>query len=74
MIGGDTVNMTQYPEAYLAVEMEIPVVNIALVTDYDAGLEGRDDIKPVTMEEVFKVFNENLAKLKELIFEMIEII
>lgn len=74
MIGGDTVNMTQYPEAYLAVEMEIPVVNIALVTDYDAGLEGRDDIKPVTMEEVYKVFNENLAKLKEMIFEMIETI
>ena len=72
MIGGDTVNMTQYPEAYLALELDIPVVNVALVTDFDAGLEGREDIKPVTMEDVLKVFNENLLKLKTMIFDMIE--
>ncbi|MBN2285958.1 MAG: S-methyl-5'-thioadenosine phosphorylase [Tissierellales bacterium] len=72
LMGGDTVNMTQYPEAYLALELEIPIVNVALVTDFDAGLEGREDIKPVTMEEVYKVFNDNLSKVKDLIFRMIE--
>ena len=30
--------MTQYPEVYLAKELGI-YANIALVTDYDAGLE-----------------------------------
>lgn len=71
-MGWDTVNMTQYPEGYLALELNIPLVNIALVTDYDAGLEGRDDIKPVTMEQVIKTFNANIDKVKSLIFKMIE--
>lgn len=71
-MGWDTVNMTQYPEGYLALELGISLVNIALVTDYDAGLEGRDDIKPVTMDDVYKVFNQNIEKVKSLIFNMIE--
>ena len=32
--------MTQYPEAYLARELEMCYVNISLITDYDVGLEG----------------------------------
>lgn len=71
-MGWDVINMTQYPEAYLALELEIPYVNIALVTDYDAGLEGRDDIKPVTHEAVLKVFDENIERVKKLIYRMIE--
>ena len=38
--GWDVINMTQYPEAYLARELEMCYVNISLVTDYDVGLEG----------------------------------
>ncbi len=71
-MGWDTVNMTQYPEGYLALELGIPIVNIGLVTDYDAGLEGRDEIKPVTMEDVYKVFNQNIEEVKGLIFNMIK--
>ncbi len=71
-MGGDIINMTQYPECYLALELKIPFVNIALVTDYDSGLEGRDDIKPVTMEEVLKVFNKNVENVKKVIFKIIE--
>ena len=56
--------MTQYPEVYLAKELGICYANIALVTDYDAGLEGTDDIPPVTEEEVLKVFDENNEKVK----------
>ncbi|MBZ4646559.1 MAG: methylthioadenosine phosphorylase [Clostridia bacterium] len=71
-MGWEVINMTQYPECYLALEMEIPYVNISLITDYDAGLEGRDDIKPVTHEAVLKVFNENVENVKKLIYTMIE--
>lgn len=71
-MGWGVINMTQYPEAYLALEMEIPYVNISLITDYDVGLIGREDIKPVTHDEVLRVFNENIDKVKSLIYKMIE--
>lgn len=50
----------------------IPVVNIALITDYDAGLEGRPDIKPVQAEDVVRVLEDNNDRVKQLIFKMIE--
>lgn len=68
----DVINMTQYPECILAKELDIPYINIALITDYDAGLEGNEDIKPVTEEEVLRVFAENNEKVKKLIFRIIE--
>ena len=46
-------------------------MNIALVTDYDAELEGHPDIAPVTHEAVLKVFSENNDKLKRLLMAMI---
>lgn len=70
-MGWEVINMTQYPEAYLAREVGICYANIALITDYDAGTEGNHEIKPVTEEEVFKVFQENNEKVKKVIFEMI---
>lgn len=68
--GWEVINMTQYPEVYLARELEICVVNISLITDYDAGLVG--DVDPVSHSEVIKVFNANNDKLKNLLFSMIE--
>lgn len=70
-MGWEVINMTQYPECYLARELGICYANIALITDYDAGLEGRDDIVPVTHEDVLKVFQENNEKLKKMLFEII---
>lgn len=70
--GWEVINMTQYPECILAKELEIPYVNISLITDYDAGLEGNTDIKPVTEEEVYRVFSENNDKVKKVIYRMIE--
>jgi 5'-methylthioadenosine phosphorylase len=70
--GWDVVNMTQYPEAILAREAEICYAAVALITDYDAGLEGNPDIKPVTLDEVIKVFNENNEKIKKVLFDVIE--
>lgn len=71
-MGWEVINMTQYPECYLAREMGICYTNIALITDFDAGLEGNDDIPPVTLEEVYKVFNENNDKVKAMLFEIIK--
>src|SRR3954454_7867782 len=38
--GFEVINMTQYPEAYLARELGICYAAIALITDYDTGVEG----------------------------------
>lgn len=71
-MGWDVINMTQYPECYLAKELGICYANIALITDYDAGLEGNPEVKPVTQEEVYKVFAQNNEKLKTMLFELIK--
>jgi len=68
--GWDVVNMTQYPEAALAREQEMCYLNISLVTDYDAGLEGDPDVRPVSHGEVIGVFEENLGRLRSLISEI----
>ncbi len=70
--GWEVINMTQYPEVILAREAEICYVNISLITDFDAGLEGTHNIEPVTADEVVRVFNENNEKVKKVIFKMIE--
>jgi 5'-methylthioadenosine phosphorylase len=62
--GWEVVNMTQYPEAILARELGMCYSGVALVTDYDAGLEGVEGIEPVTIEVVFKVLAENIEKVQ----------
>jgi len=64
--------MTQYPEAILAREMEMCYCGIALITDYDAGLEGMQDVKPVTLQEVLTVFKDNNERVKKVILDMIK--
>jgi 5'-methylthioadenosine phosphorylase len=59
--GWDVVNMTQHPEAVLARELGICYAGLALVTDYDVGVEG--DRPPVSQEEVFNYFGENVHRL-----------
>jgi 5'-methylthioadenosine phosphorylase len=66
--GWDVVNMTQYPEAWLARELELCYANVSLVTDYDVGLEGMPDVPPVSADAAFAVFRENLDKLRALLF------
>jgi len=64
--------MPQYPEVALARELEMCYLNISVVTDYDVGLEGDPKVKPVAHEEVVKVFNENVEKLRNLISEIVK--
>jgi 5'-methylthioadenosine phosphorylase len=63
--GWDVINMTAYPEGYLARELELCYANISMVTDHDVGVEGT---APVSHEQVLHVFEENNAKLRELLF------
>lgn len=67
-IGGTVVNMTGHPEAVLARELALCYTAIALVTDLDAGVEGDHG---VTQEEVFRVFGENTARLRELLLDAV---
>jgi 5'-methylthioadenosine phosphorylase len=69
--GWDVVNMTQYPEAWLARELELCYVNLMLVTDYDVGLEGMPDVPPVSADMAFEVFSENLDRLRALLFRAV---
>ncbi len=66
--GWQVINMTQYPEAVLARELELCYANVSLITDYDVGVE---NVPAVTHEEVIRVFTENNARLRELLFAVI---
>jgi 5'-methylthioadenosine phosphorylase len=70
-MGWTIINMTGYPEALLARELELCYVNVSLVTDYDVGLEGIPGVVPVTHAEVVRVFEENNAKLRELLLALL---
>jgi 5'-methylthioadenosine phosphorylase len=69
--GWDVVNMTQYPEAYLARELGIHYSGVALVTDYDTGVEDDPGVEPVTQEQVFAFFDENLHHVRSLLAELV---
>jgi 5'-methylthioadenosine phosphorylase len=69
--GWDVVNMTQYPEAYLARELGLCYLGVALITDYDTGVEDDPTVEPVTMEQVFSFFDDNLHRLRLLLFDVI---
>ena len=66
--GWHVVNMTQYPEAWLARELCLCYANVSLVTDYDVGLEGTAHVVPVSADKAMEVFRDNLDKLRSLLF------
>jgi len=70
--GWHVINMTQYPEAYLARELEMCYVNLSLITDYDAGVHDDPSSTPVTMEEVFRVFSANVDRLRDAVLGLVE--
>jgi len=67
-LGGAVVNMTGHPEAALARELALCYTAVALVTDLDAGVAGGS---AVTQEEVFRVFAENTARLREVLLDAV---
>jgi 5'-methylthioadenosine phosphorylase len=70
-IGGTIVNMTGHPEAVLARELALCYTTIALVTDLDAGVDGDHG---VTQDEVFTVFAENTAKLRDVLLTAVAVL
>jgi 5'-methylthioadenosine phosphorylase len=66
--GFTLVNMTGYPEAVLARELEMCYAAIALVTDLDAGIDSGTAVKAV---DVFAEFEKNMGPFKKLVHEAI---
>lgn len=67
--GWEVINMTQYPEAYLCRELGMAVVNISLITDFDAGvIEGTEAVDAMSVLEVFEM---NAARIRRVVLEMI---
>jgi 5'-methylthioadenosine phosphorylase len=56
--GWEVINMTQYPEAWLCRELGMAVVNISLITDYDAA-------------EVLEVFQANARRIHAVVRDLI---
>ena len=69
--GWDVVSMTQYPEAYLARELGMHYTGIALVTDYDTGVEDDPGVEPVTMDQVLAVMDANVDRVRALLYELL---
>jgi 5'-methylthioadenosine phosphorylase len=67
--GFTLVNMTGYPEAVLARELEMCYAAIALVTDVDAGVHVGAGVRAV---DVFAEFERNIGPFKALINEAID--
>jgi 5'-methylthioadenosine phosphorylase len=67
--GWTLIGMTGYPEAVLARELALCYTTITLVTDTDAGVEEGEG---VTHEEVFRVFGENVNRLRQVILQAIQ--
>ena len=69
--GWEVVNMTQYPEAYLARELGMHYVGVALITDYDTGVDDDESVEPVTQEEVFGFFEQNVHRVRDLLTQLL---
>ncbi len=73
-MGWDIVGMTQYPEVILARELEMCYLNLSLITDYDAGLEGAPEVSAVQAHDVMRVLAANIARVRDLLATLIPMI
>jgi 5'-methylthioadenosine phosphorylase len=73
-MGWDIVGMTQYPEVILARELEMCYLNLSLVTDYDAGVEGAPEVAAVQAQDVVRVLAANIARVRDLLATLIPMI
>lgn len=66
--GADVINMSIATEAILANEADLPYAVVAMSTDYDCW---KEDEKPVSWEEILRVFKENTEKVTRLLIETV---
>jgi len=67
--GWEVISMTQYPEAWLCRELGMAVVNIALITDYDAGIH--EGTEAVDAQSVVEVFAQNAERIRKVVLDLI---
>ena len=67
--GWQVVGMTQYPEAWLCRELGMAIVNIALITDYDAGVH--EGTEAVDATSVLEVFSHNAQRIQQVVLDLI---
>ncbi len=67
--GWEVISMTQYPEAWLCRELGMAVVNIALITDYDAGVH--EGTEAVDARSVLEVFAQNAERIQQVVLDLI---
>ena len=67
--GWEVISMTQYPEAWLCRELGMAVVNIALITDYDAGVH--EGTEAVDAQSVLEVFAQNAERIQKVVLDLI---
>ncbi|MDE7012325.1 MAG: S-methyl-5'-thioadenosine phosphorylase, partial [Mailhella sp.] len=71
ILGADIINMSIAPEAILSAELGIPYATIAMSTDYDAW---RENIAPVSWEEIKEVMKANTQKVQQVFAEIVSLI
>jgi len=69
--GADVINMSIAPEAILANEAGLPYAAVAMATDYDCW---KTDEPPVGVEEIIRVFGQNVGNVKNLLLQVIPLI
>jgi 5'-methylthioadenosine phosphorylase len=67
--GWEVIGMTGFPEAWLCRELGMAVVNIALITDYDAGIH--EGTEAVDAQSVTEVFAQNAERIKKVVLDLI---
>jgi 5'-methylthioadenosine phosphorylase len=67
--GWEVIGMTGYPEAWLCRELGMAAVNIALITDYDAGIH--EGTEAVDAQSVTEVFAQNAERIKKVVLDLI---
>lgn len=67
--GWTLIGMTGHPEAVLARELALCYTSLCLVTDLDAGIEEGEG---VTMQEVLRVFGQNIDRLRALVADTVK--
>ena len=68
----DVIGMTGYPEVVLANELGICYANVALVTDYDAGLHNEAGLAASSAQEILATFKKNLGNIHKVVLDVIK--
>lgn len=65
--GADIVNMTQYPEAVLAAELNIGLITLSFVTDTDTGTASGDAVDAADADKVLERMRQGAPRIRQAI-------